>query len=240
MFVDSVHPQNTFQGMNENTSASAIQEIRQRRAKTITSIAVDAIEQMIATGQLAAGDRINESTLAESLEISRGPIREACRSLEQAGLLTSKTNRGMYVRQVTLDEARELYELRGAVVGLIGELIVKRGSDEDIAELQRLVDEMQRAADAEDAAAYYKLNLKFHDRLVGAAGNSVAEDTYKRIVNQLHLLRRRGLVQEGNLQSSNQEHADIVSALTKRDAEAASTAMRTHVANGFSRLISSL
>lgn len=219
---------------------TAALEINQRRAKTITSIAVDAIEDMIVSGDLVAGDRINESLLADQLGISRGPIREACRSLEQAGLLTSKTNRGMYVREVTLDEAHELYELRSAVAGLAGELIVKRADDAEIQELMRLVDQMQVAADNGKTADYYKLNLQFHDALVEAAGNQALADTYHKIVNQLHLLRRRGLVQEGNLQVSNREHRDIVQALTERDAEKASDAIRTHVANGLTRLIASL
>ncbi len=219
---------------------SATQAISQRRASTITSIAVDAIEDMIVSGELVAGDRINESTLAEHLGISRGPIREACRSLEQAGLLASKVNRGMYVREVSLDEARDLYELRGAIAGLAGELIVKRADDAEIAELSGLVDQMQKAADKGNTEDYYKLNLQFHDALVLAARNSALEDTYRKIVNQLHLLRRRGLVQEGNLQVSNSEHKTIVAALTERDAYAASNALRDHVSNGLTRLIASL
>ncbi|WP_168797923.1 FCD domain-containing protein [Pacificoceanicola onchidii] len=222
------------------TTNSAAQQINQRRAKTITSIAVDAIEDMIVTGELLAGDRINESTLAESLGISRGPIREACRSLEQAGLLTSKTNRGMYVREVTLDEARELYELRGAIAGLAAELIVRRAGDDEIVSLERLVDQMQVAAEESSTAQYYKLNLQFHDDLVRAARNNALEDTYHKIVNQLHLLRRRGLVQEGNLLISNAEHRRVVTALANRDAAAASAALREHVANGLTRLIASL
>ncbi|WP_170336097.1 FCD domain-containing protein [Ruegeria arenilitoris] len=227
--------------MRTSTSTnSATQAISQRRANTITSIAVDAIEEMIVSGELVAGDRINESTLAERLGISRGPIREACRSLEQAGLLTSKVNRGMYVREVSLDEARDLYELRGAIAGLAGELIVKRADDAEIAKLSGLVDQMQVAADKSNTADYYKLNLQFHDALVIAARNSSLEDTYRKIVNQLHLLRRRGLVQEGNLQVSNAEHKKIVAALIQRDASAANNALREHVSNGLTRLIASL
>lgn len=222
------------------TTNFAAQQINQRRATTITSIAVDAIEDMIVSGELLAGDRINESTLAERLGISRGPIREACRSLEQAGLLTSKTNRGMYVRKVTLDEARELYELRGAVAGLAGELIVERADDTEIEALQRLVDQMQVAAEEGATAQYYKLNLEFHDKLVQAAQNRALEETYRKIVNQLHLLRRQGLVQEGNLQISNDEHREIVSALARRDAPKAASALREHVANGLTRLIASI
>ncbi|MEM7301303.1 MAG: FCD domain-containing protein [Pseudomonadota bacterium] len=206
----------------------------------MTSIAVSAIEDMIVSGELLAGDRINESTLAERLGISRGPIREACRSLEQAGLLTSKTNRGMYVREVSLDEAQELYELRGAVAGLAGELIVKRASTEDIDDLKRLVDQMQDAAGEGATEKYYKLNLQFHNDLVRAARNGALEDTYRKIVNQLHLLRRRGLVQEGNLLVSNAEHRAIVTALAARDTETAALALRQHVSNGLTRLIASL
>ena len=219
---------------------SAVLQISQRRANTITSIAVSAIEDMIISGELVAGERINESSLAEQLGISRGPIREACRSLEQAGLLTSKTNRGMYVREVTLDEARELYEVRGGIAGLAGELIVKRAEDAEILNLESLVQRMQVAADDEDTAEYYRLNLQFHNALMRSARNGALEDTYHRIVNQLHLLRRRGLVQQGNLQVSNKEHRDIVQALSRRDPDEASRAIRSHVANGFTRLIESL
>ncbi len=219
---------------------SAVLEISRRKSKTITSIAVDAIENMIISGDLVAGERINESLLAEQLGISRGPIREACRSLEQAGLLTSQTNHGMYVREVSLDEAREFYELRGAIAGLAGELIVKRADDSVLEALSDLVDQMQIAADKGSTAEYYKLNLRFHDSLVQAAQNQALEDTYRKIVNQLHLLRRRGLVQEGSLQVSNQEHRKIVQALVERDPQKASQAIRTHVANGLTRLIASL
>jgi len=161
---------------NARPSSSAVAEINQRRAKTVTSIAVDATEDMIISGELSAGDRINESLLADQLGISRGPIREAGCSLEQAGLLTSRTNRGMYFREVSLDEARELYELRGAIAGLAGELIVKRAEDHEIQYLQRLVEHMQAAADKAGAADYYKLNLQFHDALVNSARNRALAD----------------------------------------------------------------
>ena len=225
---------------SSHATSTAARQITQRRATTITSIAVDAIEDMIISGELVAGDRINESTLADRLGISRGPIREACRSLEQAGLLTSKTNRGMYVREVSLHEARELYEVRGAIAALAGELIVKRATDVEIHALIQLVERMQQAADDENAAEYYKLNLQFHDLLVHTAKNTALEETYHKIVNQLHLLRRRGLVQDGNLQVSNAEHFEIVNALEKRDSVKSANALRTHVCNGLTRMIASL
>ena len=108
----------------ETSKTSTLEQISQRRSKTLSTIVCEAIEEMIISGELEAGDRINESALAGRLGVSRGPIREACRSLEQAGLLVSATNHGMYVREMTLDEARDLYEVRGSLAGLTGRLIV--------------------------------------------------------------------------------------------------------------------
>lgn len=195
---------------------------------------------MIVSGEIKAGDRINESLIAKRLNISRGPIREACRSLEQAGLLASKTNRGMCVREVSTDEARELYELRGAIAGLAGELIVKRADNKEIQKLKELVNLMQKAAEKDNTQKYYKLNLKFHNKLINATKNNALKDAYNKIVNQLHLLRRQGLVQKGNLKISNQEHRNIVRELEKRDKKKAAKAMQKHIANGFTRLIDSL
>lgn len=223
-----------------DSASSALKKISQRRSRTMTTIAAEAIEEMIKSGDLVAGDRINESVLADQLGISRGPIREACRSLEQAGLLSNQTNRGMYVREMSVDEAKELYELRGALAGLVGELIVRKASDRQVQDLSELVDRMQTVADKSDTAAYYKLNLRFHDMLVEAAGNAALAETYQRIVNQLHLLRRRGLVQKGNLLVSNKEHRAITDALNARDLAAASQAMKQHVSNGLDRLLASL
>ena len=223
----------------EPTSA-ALEQISQRRAKTLTSIVREAIEDMIMSGELAAGDRVNESLLAARLSVSRGPIREACRSLEQAGLLVSAVNQGFFVREMTLDEARDLYEVRGALSGLIGRLIAERAADGKIADLTELVNRMDVAAGQQDVSAYFRLNLAFHEARVEAAANPALKRRYNSIVSQLHLYRRRGLVQKGSLSVSNQEHRAIVDALAARDGTAAEQAMRRHVAGGWSRISASV
>ena len=222
----------------ETPSTAALEQISQRRSKTLSTIVCEAIEAMIISGELKAGDRINESALAGRLGVSRGPIREACRSLEQAGLLVSATNHGMYVREMTLDEARDLYEVRGALAGLTGRLIVERASDATLQKLLKLVEKMDVAAVDENLSDYYALNLEFHELLVEAAENPALRQGYRLIVNQLHLLRRRGLDQKGNLAISNREHRVIMDALLARDVNAAEAAIRQHVAGGWARMSS--
>lgn len=226
--------------MNRPTPQNAPTRPDKPRSQTLTTIVRDAIEGMIVSGRLDSGDRINESLLAAELGVSRGPIREACRSLEQAGLLTNIVNQGTYVRQVGLNDARNLYEVRGALSALCGRLFAERASDTQLTALARLVDDMDMLAREDDAIRYYQSNIAFHELLVAGTGNPVLAQQDEAIVKKLHLFRRRGLVQSGNLVVSNREHRAILEALQARNSEAASDAMRRHVAGGWGRVSASI
>ena len=141
--------------MTQTPPASALQQIRQRRERTLTTIVRDEIAQLIASGQLKGGDRVNESEIAARLGVSRGPVREACRSLEEAGLLVGAVNQGVFVREMTLDDARQLYEVRGVLSGLIGRLASQYIDEPSLARLEALVADMECAADRNDLSGYY-------------------------------------------------------------------------------------
>lgn len=222
--------------MSQLPSTSALQQIHQRRSRTLTTIVREEISNLIAAGELKGGDRVNESELASRLGVSRGPVREACRSLEEAGLLVGAVNQGAFVREMTLDDARQLYEVRGALSGLIGRLAAQRMTDAALEGLRGQLTEMEQAAEQQDMPRYYQLNLRFHERLMEIADNQPLAQTYMSIVNQTHLFRRRGLVHQGSLKVSNREHRAIVDALARRDADAADRALSQHVALGWARL----
>lgn len=222
--------------MTQTAPASALQQIRQRRERTLTTIVRDEIAQLIASGGLKGGDRVNESELAARLGVSRGPVREACRSLEEAGLLVSAVNQGVFVREMTLDDARQLYEVRGALSGLIGRLAAQHIDEAALAQLEALVRGMESAAAGHDLSRYYELNLQFHDLLLQQARNQVLAGMYLSTVNQTHLFRRRGLVHKSSLEASNAEHRAILQALKDRDALACAKALEAHVAQGWARL----
>ncbi|MCJ7799243.1 MAG: GntR family transcriptional regulator [Polaromonas sp.] len=226
--------------MSTTPSSSALQQIKQRRSRTLTSIVREEIAGIIASGELSSGDRINESELATRLGISRGPVREACRSLEEAGLLVSVVNQGVFVREMSLEDARELYQVRGALSGLIGRLAAEHATSASLDTLRVLVDAMNKAADQQDLSGYYKLNLEFHDLLMKIANNRMLADLYLSVIKQTHLFRRRGLVQQGSLKTSNQEHQAILEALERHDGAAAEQALTLHVAKGWTRLANSI
>ena len=199
------------------------------QASSLTSAVQQALERMITLGELAPGDKLNEAALAERLGVSRGPVREAFRMLEEAGLLTLKKNRGVYVRQVPLDEALEIYELRAMMEAEVGALLASRASAEQIAALQTLLDSMEAAVAASDAPLYFQLNVEFHETLVSFAGNKKMSLLYRRLTRELDLFRRRNLSQQALLSSSIEEHRDVLTAIEARDPQRAAQTLRRHV-----------
>jgi DNA-binding GntR family transcriptional regulator len=211
-------------------------QLRARRAKSLSSLAAEELERMIINGELQSGDRINESTLAQMFGISRGPIREACRSLEKSGLVKVVNNKGVFVREMSVAQAAEIYDVRAHLFGLAGRLAALRATDRDIAGLRGMVEEMERAKDID---AYYPLNVAFHARLVELSGNSRLAELYKTLSKELHLFRRRGLVQGESMASSNREHELLIEALKNRDADLAELEMTRHILAGKTRLLKS-
>src|ERR1700688_1328810 len=108
------------------------------------------IEQLILSGELAVGRRINESDLALRFGMSRGPIREALRALEESRLVRSEKNRGVFVREVSVGEADEIYDVREALDQLIGQRVAERATPEQLRDRAAVVaadDDATRIAD---------------------------------------------------------------------------------------------
>jgi len=187
------------------------------------------VERMILAGELSVGERVNESALAARFRVSRGPVREALRGLEESGLLRLEKNRGVFVREISLAEADEIYDLREALDELVGERLAKRFDPVARKAVHALLDEMDRAAVQGDAASYHMLNLRFHDALVDATGNAKLIATYRRLIKELHLFRLKGLTIGGGLPVSNDEHRAIVKAIEAGEADVAGKRMRDHV-----------
>ena len=101
---------------------------------------------MILAGDLPAGAKLNEASVAEMLGVSRGPVREAFRALEESGLVRLEKNRGVFVRQITVDEADEIYELRAVLDEFVGRRVAQTATPAQIRELRQLVDRMEKAA----------------------------------------------------------------------------------------------
>jgi len=217
--------------------ASLASEIAILQSQSLTTVVQRELEMRIMSGGFAPGAKLNEIEVAGQLNVSRGPVREAFRALEQAGLLRTEKNRGVFVRAISVQEADEIYELRAVLDEFVGRTLAARITAEGLRELRALVEALGAASTARDLDEYTRLNLAFHDRMVELTGNGKLVDTYRRLVKELTLFRREALSgSTGALPDSTREHREIVSAIAARDAELAGRLMREHVERGRARM----
>lgn len=206
------------------------------RTASLSSLVETEVMRLILSGELHAGQQIKEIAIASRLGVGRSSVREALRALEAAGLVRIEKNRGAFVRRLTETEIEELYLVREQLEGLAGTLLAVRITDEQIAELRGYVDALDGYIEPKSFQLYFPLNLKFHRRIFELAGNSRLLDMYQRLINELHTVRRSGLLRGGGLTVSNVEHRRIVESLASRNPDTAAMAMRAHVAAGRRRL----
>lgn len=196
---------------------------------SLTGAVQKEIERLINVGELGPGDKLTEAALAERLGVSRGPVREAFRVLEEVGLVQLEKNRGVYVRQIPLEEALEIFDLRAMIEAHVGSTLAANATDEQLANLRTLVTQMEHAVQVEDEATYYRLNVEFHESMVSYAGNKKLIGMYRKLTRELSLFRRRNFSDHALLVTSVNEHRDILDAIGSRNAVKAAEALRQHV-----------
>jgi len=204
---------------------------------SLTRLVADAVENLILTGALPPGSKLNEATLADRFGVSRGPMREAFRMLEEWGLIRQEKNRGANVREIDLDEAAEIYDLRAGLDATAGRLLAPRITVDQVQVLRTLTDEMQTLSEAEGVDRFHSLNLSFHDRIVEFSGNKSLADVYGRLVKQLALFRRRNLLAPRAIPRFADEHSVIVDCLAVGDALASAEALYQHAQGGKARML---
>lgn len=195
----------------------------------LTELVVAALRERILGGSVPPGERLVEGRLSEELGVSRMPVREALRKLASEGLVTIEPRRGATVTTFSSEQVRELVEVRATLEGLNAKLAAKRHDPAQIAQLERILEEGARLAESGDIAATSAMNQRFHDALGNIAANSVLQDIMRSLRDRTALLfapinRVRG-------KQNWDEHAAILRAVIKGDAELASLLATRHVYN---------
>jgi DNA-binding GntR family transcriptional regulator len=208
--------------------------VAERQATSLPHLIVEELEQMIITGALKGGDRINESALAMRLGVSRGPVREAGRHLERSRLVEFRANRGLFVREISVDEAAQLYDIRANLFGLAGRLAAGHVTPVDAGTLRGFV---QRLEDTTDMDDYYPLNVMLHRHLVSMSRNPRLGELYDNISKELHLFRRHGLEPAAARHTSNEQHRRIIDHLEAGNADEAARLMEAHILAGKNRML---
>jgi DNA-binding GntR family transcriptional regulator len=207
------------------------------RTQSLTMVVQNELEQRIIDGILQPGMPLREASIANELGISRGPVREAFRMLEERGLVLFEKNCGVRVRELALEQARQIYQIRVPLEALIAELATQSLTDSGRARLGSILEEMTAAVQRHDISSYTELNFRFHDLLAQLTGNQALYETYRRLVVQLKLLRSHSFRQlPHNLEVSLDEHRSIVQAVLNGDSKQAAALLSGHASVSLSRV----
>lgn len=185
----------------------------------------------IENGALPAGTRLRETELAQRFALSRTPIREALKRLEQQGLITHEPHQGMAVTSLDYNQIAELYALREVLEGTAARLAAQHASAIEISVLEEMV-----AADrarTEDVAMLARTNRAFHQQLRDAGRNHYLGQALENLRLSLALLPGTTLGAPGRGAASVEDHAAIVARIAARDPEGAEEAARLHIRNAF-------
>jgi DNA-binding GntR family transcriptional regulator len=186
------------------------------------------LRSQIISGQRLPGERLNEVEIANELGVSRGPVREAMQRLARDGLVQIQSHRGAFVRALNPDEVRELFEVRAALECVAAAYAAERASDEDIARICGLLDEVTEAI-RDEQAPHYPDRLDLHDLIVQAAGNEALARTVRQVNQELRLARAQSGFRSDRARQAYDEHAAVVEAIRARDAKAAHACMERHL-----------
>ena len=205
---------------------------------TLTDLAREYIEKSIFRGELQPGDQIKEGKIAEALDISRPPIREAFKLLEAEGLIVRKPRRGVFVAETTHQDVWEIYTLKAELYTFSINLGFNQLTPEDISRMGAVMAEMENcvAADQPDVFLYQELNTRFHDVHMKAAGHQRLKQIIQIMHNQIRHFSFYNLSNKKYLQKSLAYHRQIFEAFQEGDLESAVKYSREHVLVGLQKI----
>lgn len=205
-----------------NTTVSLAEEVYTRLKRDIVS------------HKLPPGTPLNELGLAQSLNTSRTPVREALRRLQAEGLVEIVRSRGARVSEVSFREASEAYEIRGLLEPHAARLAVERLTEESARSLREMRDRLNAPSLTSDTAVRWEMDRELHDLILETAGNELLRSLVWDL--RVRTDRAYAYLAEGALAASRREHVHILEAILSKDANAAEESLRTHLVNSRSRL----
>lgn len=189
----------------------------------------ESLKQAIRSGKLAPGERLMEVQLAEELGISRTPIREAIRKLEQEGYVIMLPRRGTYVSSVSVHDVQEIFEIRSALESLSIGLAARRIEPDELSQLWQLLSDFEKYLKLNDIDNVVKTDIEFHGLLYSVSRNERLGNIIYNLKEQLARFRKLSMSYPGRLHDTLEEHREMVEAIENSDVEAARDAAERHM-----------
>jgi len=199
------------------------------------------ILEMIFSGEITADEPLSERKLAERLGMGRTPVREALRALARDGVVETQLARGTFVRKLSPEDVREVYEVRQAIEGMAAWLAARHGPTPAMREFAGKMRQAQAEVAKYSTTEVDQLGTEFHSEIFTAAGNALLLKAFEPLRLRFQLAFGLPRHQDtGALQDSLKEHLAIFDAIENRDCSSAQRAMHEHLAHGLEVRLASL
>lgn len=187
------------------------------------------IRELILSGSILSGAQLDEQSLADEMRISRTPVREAISKLNREGLVEYRPYKGNFVRAFTAKQISDLFMVRKALEGLAIRLAVAKLTDEDLATLQRILNDVHVALEQGNLTEYSAADHEFHKTVAHISGNEALIEILDRLEMQVQIVRIIANRDPDVVDRTAHERPQILAALEMRDAELAGRFMEMHI-----------
>jgi len=211
------------------------QTVKQKKETTAPTSArevTDWIRDRIKVGQFVPGQRLVEADIIKTLNIPRSKVREAFQRLEAEGLIIIEEFRGASVKQLSIDEVRQIYRTRMALEGLAAAEFASRGTPEQKQQLADLQDELDKWVESGDHDRFARLNSAWHNLIIDSAGNDYIRQFLDRLAIPIYRLLFSTFYSSKRIIDANKDHQVITAAIVESRADDAEKAMRNHITQG--------
>ena len=197
----------------------------------LRDVVFNTLREAILKGDLKPGERLMELQLASKLGVSRTPIREAIRMLEQEGLAVTTPRKGAEVAKMTLKDMEDVLEIRDALDELAVRIACQKISDEQLKQLEDMKELFEKSTQTGNVKKIAEADVTFHDVIYEATGNPKLVTLLNNLREQVYRYRVEYIKDPKNYPTLIAEHEAILESLKNRDVKNAVEAMHVHVAN---------
>jgi DNA-binding GntR family transcriptional regulator len=208
-----------------------------QRHKSLQEQAYQALRTRILSGELAPGQRLVETQLAEILQVSRTPIREAIRQLQRDTLITADDRGNLRVTQISAEDVVQLYDCRMALERLSVEGACQHATPQQLRAMEVLVDKAERMVDRQHSPFMLELDYQFHHHIAECSGNPWLVALVDQVFDKMTLLRLQTTRLDPQVLEIRCEHRAIYEAIAERGIEVAIEAIESHLIASKARVV---
>ena len=195
----------------------------------LRDIVFKTLREAIVTGELKPGERLMEIKLANEMGVSRTPVREAIRKLEQEGLVHLTARKGAEVAPINAKDLKEVLEIRKALEGLACQMACQNATREDLQDLEEYNQDISKAIEENDIEKIARLDVRFHEQICILSGNTQLIGILSRLKEHIYRYRLEYIADIKNKNTIIEEHSRIIQDMLKKNEKAVRKDIEHHI-----------